>query len=488
MEEQLTPLLANTLLNYKSLQYDRDILEKYYQLFDSKRYLGNDFENIYDDIKESYNIDLQSLRYGYNNQNEQKTYADLILAVINETDTKKKIKLIPLIIYLDNDRIFYEYLFEIKYFDDFVYDIKDFFIGTVKDSKVRVNNIEELPPYHQEKEWFENYQQGIKNLNFKHIYSFIEGVERGFGHRFDLLVDFLVFIAYKYFFDDVVKIVNNKNDMFEVMYLIHILNIEETLNLAFKSNNYLLKFESIRKAVYFKSNNNYCLNLLKKERKLLKNIIIQLSKNSYIWQQFLDFYLEYPSRSIQLFEPMSKAIAKINSSSILIMTESIKIDKYFNEDSKEALNSLILNIENNEIKKEILGKLFYRWINYIDNYNEYFGSIILTNIIDIVIVYLRDYSNQEVIERQTIKILNYLDEIDNFWFQSRLEQQNYFYKQMSKLFVYGFALDKYSLDFLKKRIKKICESSFILKKEVQNNSKTTVTLFNKYIFQEGLQC
>ncbi len=205
--------------------------------------------------------------------------------------------------------------------------------------------------------------------------------------------------------------------MFEVIYLTHILNIEETLNLALKSNNYLLKFESIRKAVYFKSNNNYCLNLLKQEKELLKNIIIQLSKDSYIWQQFLDFYLEYPSRSIQLFEPMAKAIVKINRSNrISNVIESIKIDKHFNEDSKEALNSLILNIENNEIKKEILEKLFYRWIDYIDNYNEYFGSIILTNIIDIVIVYLRDYLNQEVIERQTIKVLNYLDEMI-IWFQ-----------------------------------------------------------------------
>jgi len=246
MEEQLTPLLRNILANNKISNVNIDILEEYYQLFDSKKYLGRDFENIYDDMRKSYNINLQSLRYGYNNQDEQTIYKSLILVVVNETDTKKKKKLIPLIIYLDNNRIFYNYLFKMKYFDDFVHDIKDLFVGTISSSGVKVNNIEELSPYHQEKEWFENYKQGIKNLNFKQIYSFIEGVERGFRHRFDIYLDFLIFIAYKYFIDDLVKIANNKNDMFEVIYLTHILNIEEKLNLAFKSNNYLLKFESIR--------------------------------------------------------------------------------------------------------------------------------------------------------------------------------------------------------------------------------------------------
>jgi len=480
MEEQLTPLLMNILAN-KISNVDMNVLEKYYQLFDNKKYLGNDFKNIYDDMKESYNIDLQSLRYGYNNQDKQKTYADLILAVINETDTKKKIKLIPLIIYLDNDRIFYEYLFKIKYFDDFVYDIKDFFIGTVKDSKVRVNNIEELSPYHQEKEWFESYKQGIKNLNFKQIYSFIESVERGFGHRFDLYIDFLVFIAYKYFFDDLVKIANNKKDMFEIIYLTNTLNTEEILNLALKSNNYLLKFESIRKVVYFKYNNYYCLNLLKIERDLLKDIIVQLSKNSSIWQQFLDYYLKYPLRSIQLFEPMSKAIVDIDSKCILSLIQTIKIDKHIDNNSKEALNSLVLHIKNDVIQKAILEKLFYRWDEFVDNYNEYLGSIILTDIVDIVIVYIRDFLDKTLVTNNINKILYNLDEIENFWFKDRLEQTNYFYKQMSKLFVYTFALDKYELDDMKEKVSIICSSNQILKKEQGYQTKTTLQLFEEYI-------
>jgi hypothetical protein len=481
MEEQLTPLLTNILANNQISHVDMNILEEYYQLFKKKKYLDNSFDDIYDDMKKSYNIDLQSLRYGYNNQNEQTIYKSLILAVVNETDTKKKTKLIPLIIYLDNDRFFYDYLFKIKCFDDFVCDIKDLFVGTISSGGVKVNNIEELSPYHQEKEWFENYKKGIKNLNFKQIYSFVEGIERGMGHKFDLYIDFLVFITYKYFFDDLVKITNNKKDMFEIIYLTNILNIEETLNLADKSNNYLLKFEAIRKSVYFKYDNNYCLNLLKVERNLLKNIIVQLSKDSCIWQQFLDYYLEYPLRSIQLFEPMSKAIVDIDSKCISSLIQTIKIDNHIDDDSKEALNSLILNIKNDVIQKEILEKLFYRWDEFIDNYSEYFGSIILTDIIDIVIVYIRDFLDKTLVINNINKILYNLDEIENFWFKDRSEQTNLFYKQMSKLFVYAFVLDKYELPDMKEKISIICSNNQILKKEQGYQAKTALQLFETHI-------
>lgn len=482
MEEQLTPLLTNILVNNQICHVDMSILEKYYQQSKKKKYLGNSFEDIYDDMREFYNINLRSLRYGYNNQDEQTIYKSLILAVVNETDTKKKIKLIPLIIYLDNNRFFYNYLFKIKYFDDFVYDIKDLFVGTISSSGVKVNNIEELSPYHQEKEWFESYKKGIENLNFKQIYGFIEGVERGFGHRFDLYVDFLIFIAYKYFFEDLVKIANNKKDMFEIIYLTNILNIEETLNIADKSNNYLLKFESIRKAVYFNSNNNYCLNLLRVERNLLKNIIVKLSKDSCIWQQFLDYYLEYPLRSIQLFEPMSKTIVDIDSKSISSLIQTIKIDKYINDNSKEALNSLILNIKNDVIQKEILKKIFYRWDKFLDNYNEYFGSIILTDVMDIVIYYIQEYLDKDTISNQLKKYILNIQEIDNKWFANISEQNNYFYKQISKIFVYSWAIDKYDLEEYKFQIQNICNNSYLLKKEeAYSNEKTTLKLFNEYI-------
>ncbi len=485
MEEQLTPLLVNIIEKSQEYHFDINILEKYYKLFESKKYLGNDFKNIYSDMEDNYSINLQSLRYGYNNNDEQVIYQSLVLSVIHETDIKKKTKLIPLIIYLDNNRIFYEHLHKINYFSDFVNDIKDFLIGTASNSGIKIEGLEELSPYHQEKEWYENYQKGTENLNFKQIYSFIEGIEKGMGHRFNVYLDFLIFIAYKYFFEDLVKIVNSKKDMLDIIYLTNILNTEEILNLAKNSNNYLLKFESIRNSVYFKSNNAYCLNLLKPERNLVKGIIIELSKKQEIWKEFLDYYLEYPLRSIQLFEPMSKSILEIDNDCISDITQAIKIDRHSNDDSRNALNSLILNIENNEIKKEILEKIFYRWSEFINNYSEYIESIILTNTIDIVTAYTAGHLDKILVIKNINKILDNIDEIENYWVKDRSEQKNYFYKQMTKLYVYGFSLEKYKLCELRKRIEYICDNN-ILKNESSHNSKTTLQLFQEHIFKECL--
>jgi len=482
MEEQLTPLLINIIERNQDYQVNINILEKYYQLFDKKKYLGSSFEEIYNDMREVYILDLQSLRYRYNNVNEQTIYKNLILAIINETDTKKKNKLIPLIIYLDNNRIFYDYLYQINYFDDFVYDIKDFFIGTISNSGVSIDNIEELSSYHQEKEWFENYKKGIESLNFKQIYSFVEGVERGIGYRSDIYVDFLTFISYKYFFDDLIRIVNNKKDMFELIYLINILNTEETLKLALKSNNYLLKFESIRRCVYFKSNNFSCLNLLQNERKLIGNIVIQLSKETNTWKQFLYYFFEYPLRSVQLFHPISQVIELIDVKNRDFILEAFQIDRYLNDNSKEALNNLFLNIRNDEIQKYFIMQIFDKWEKYIEQYNEYFDGLLLTNVIDLVIIYVKNFLDKDKAVQEIKKILYELSEIDNKWFKDRMEYKNYFYKKMTLLFVYSWIIPKYNLADLKEEIKSFCLSSFILKKErISENQKTTLKLFNDYI-------
>jgi len=434
-------------------------------------------------MSDAYNIDLQSIRYGHDNTDEKKTFQDLILAVINETDSKKKIKLIPLIIYLDNDRLLYDYLYEINYFTDFVENIKDFFIGTIRESGTKIQNIEQLSDYHQEKEWVENYKIGINTMNIKQIYSLVEGFERGLGFNFDIYVDFLIFIAYKYFFNDLKDIANNKKDMFDIIYLIHILNIKETLNLASQSENILLKFEAIRRAVYFKNTNQSCLNLLKDEQKLLQDVVVQLAKDKDVWQQFVDFYLEYPLRSVQLFRPLGNLISELDNDNIDMLLQSVKIDKYLSNDSKEALNSCFLNIENNEIKKYCLEALFKRWDNFIDTCDDYFGSIVLTNIVNLVIGYLRDFLDEKTTTQEIEQILNNLSEIDNRWFGDGSEQSNYFYKQMSKLFVYGFCLDRHQLDDLKLQIRKTVEDNSILKNEQVYQSKTSIQLFSEYIFE-----
>lgn len=482
MEEQITLLLMDILDKNLSNKIDMKILDDYYKLFDEKKYNMSNFDLIYKDMQDIYalSLSLPSLIYGFENTKEQETYQKLVQAILQTKEQKNKIKLIPLILYLDSNLIFYKKLDDIGFFNDFE-NLKEYSLLKIDELEIPIV-LEDLSEYSSDRELYERYLSSLKNLEFKKINSYVKSFGIESTYYFNAYFDFLVWINYKFFFEEFIQFINKQTDMFKIIELIKMFSLEEILELANKSTNNLLKFEAIRKATYFKNNTQTCLNLLKNEQDMITNIIVNFSKNKNIWKQFLDFYLEYPLRNPQLFRPLAKAINKINQESIDLFTQTIKINNYRNNDSQEALNSCILYIKNDEIQKEVLEKLFYRWNNFIDNYNEYTGSILLTDIIDIVIVYVRDYLDKDLIVKNIEIILNNLDEMDNRWFKDKSEQTNYFYKQMSKIFVYGFALDKYKLFELKNNIHSNCNDSYLLKKEDKYNSKTTLKLFDEYIF------
>lgn len=478
MEEPLVALLEESIsiINFNT----NNILDKYYKLFDEKKYIGSNFEMIYSDMREVYSLDLNSLRYGYNVEKEQKIYKNLVQSIIQTKDKKDKIKLIPLIIYLDVQNILYYYLDSIDFFLDFK-ELKDYFVNTIKalDVNIILNN---TPKNHWERESYDRYILGLENLEFNQIYNFVEAYERGMDYRFNIYLDFLVFITYRLFFNDLVKIVNDKKDIFEIIYLTHNLSTEEILTLATHSDNILLKFEAIRQSVYFKKNNQYCLNLLKNEQELLQNIIFEFSKENHLWQEFLKFYLIYPFRNPQLFRPLSKVVSLLEKNKIDMLIESIKIDQYLSDDNRMALNSCFLEIQNKDNQKYCLEKLFLKWNKFINTSNDYFLGIVLTDILDMVIVYIREFLDKNIIINNVEKIIYKLDEIDNRWFKDSSVQNNYFYKQISKLFIYGFAFEKYKMNILQNKVQEICYNNVKLQIEYHHEKKTTLQLFDEYIF------
>ena len=477
MEDPLISFLEESISNIDiDIDIDNNVLEKYYKLFDEKKYIDSNFDMIYNDMKEVYSLDLNSLRYGYNIE-EQKIYQALVQAIIQTSNKKNKIKLIPLIVYLDIQNILYYHLESINFFLDFT-ELKNYFVNTVNKLDVNIN-FDDIPENHWEKESYDKYILGLKNLEFNKIYNFVEAFERGMGYRFDTYFDFLVFVTYRLFFNDLIEIINKKKDTFGIIYLTHNLSIEETLILARHSNNILLKFEAIRKSVYF---NQYSLNSLKNERKLLQKIIINFTKKNHLWQEFLKFYLLYPSRNPQLFEPLSKVVSLLEKDKIDMLVESIKINLYISDDSRTALNSCFLEIENDDKQRYCLEKLFYKWENFINTSNDYFLGIVLTDIFDMVIIYIRDFLDKNLIIKNVEEIIHDLEEINNIWFKNSSEQNNYFYKQMSKLFAYGFAFEKYEMHILKNKVRDICMNSIELQTESHHNMKTTLQLFNEYIF------
>jgi hypothetical protein len=85
-----------------------------------------------------------------------------------------------------------------------------------------------------------------------------------------------------------------------------------------------------------------------------------------------------------------------------------------------------------------------------------------------------------------IKVLiNYcienIKEIKNKWFDNKEKQTNYFYKQMSKLFILYFAKNKDKLNIDYKFLQYIFKSDLRLNNEHSiNNEKTTLQFFSEY--------
>jgi len=475
MEKQMNQLLSE-LLESNNIKLDDSFLDKYYELFDTKKYLGKDFDSIYKDMEQVYGIKKYSIPY---DDNSTEIYRQLILRLKNIFDNKKRLKLIPLIVYLDKENILYNYLYDNNYFDCFT-KIKDFFIGTLKDSSV-ITDTKNISIHHWESEAHESYKKGLKDKDFTKIYTFVESVQRE-NFMYEPFIDFLSFVSVKIFFDEFVSILDSTKDVFKIKYLLNNLTIEEKLLLADKTKNEFVKFEAVRGTVYFQSNHYSYSNLLKDENELMSSIMLSLTQDKQIWNDFLQYFLIYPSRNPQLFLPLADVLSQSNDEAINIFINTIKINQYFNEDSKDALNNSILKISNNDIQKYIMEKIFLRWCYFIDNYEDYIGSLLLTEVIDIVIVYLREFVSKETIERETNKFIYDIEEIDNKWFKNSSEQSNYLYKQITKLFVYGFSLEKYGLNEMKEQLKCILQNlEAQLKNEHTHNTKSSMQLFNEYI-------
>lgn len=475
MEKQINKYLTQILENNNS-NIDDSFLNKYYELFGTKKYLGKDFDYIYEDMEQVYGIKKYSISY---DKNSTKIYKKLVESVVSISDNKKRLKLIPLIVYLDIENILYKHLYKDKYFDSFI-EAKDYFIGNLKDSGVTIDT-KNISKYHWESEVYESYQEGLEQKDFTQIYNFVEAVQRG-NLMYEPYIDFLSFVSVKIFFDDFVKVLDSINDVFKIQYLLNNLPTKEKLLLANKTKNILVKFDAIRSSVYFKSNHHSSINLLKDENELISKNMFSVIQSKQYWKCFLQYFLVYPSRNPQLFLPLSDVLNESNKDDIDIFIDTIKINQYFDEDSKEALNNSILKIQEDEVKKYIMEKIFIKWKKFIDSYEDYMGNLFLTDVIDIVIVYIREFLPKGVISKEIKQLIFNVEEIDNHWFTNSSEQGNYLYKQLTKLFVFGLSIEKHSLDDLKSEVKILLQNiENDLKREYSHNTKTTLQLFNEYI-------
>ena len=398
--------------------------------------------------------------------------ANVVSAVMATQHPKKKINLFLLIAYLDEANIFYQHLIDSGFFEN----TKNNIINILNSLGFKINT-HDLSNLHWESESFDNYEKGLENKNIKQIYDFISSYERGNGFIPDSYINFLIFVSCKILNNELIKVLDKQKSVLILIPLFYNLSIIEKLKIAISSTNILLKFEVLRGIFYF----NKDVVLDENEAVLVKEIIIIFSKDSDFWQQFLVFYLEFPSRSPQLFKPLGLALNQLNNKQINLFINSIKIDKYINNKCRSALNNCFFAINDKAIQQFISKKIFEMWCEYIEGCDEYTNTILITNVIDIVIHYASNFLNDSQIIEAINTNIKGIKEIDNKWFATKTEQTNCFYKYMSKLFIYCISANAKSIKQVK-LIQNICDNNLILRNEHQTNNKTTKTMFDEFVF------
>ena len=138
------------------------------------------------------------------------------------------------------------------------------------------------------------------------------------------------------------------------------------------------------------------------------------------------------------------------------------------------------------INKEIFKSIDKNVVEFVDNYDDYIGNILFTNVFDIILTYCDSFILKDEIIKKTNSIIFKIEEIDNVWFPDSTSQDNYLYKQLSKLFVYGFAAKKHKITDIQKKIKEIIDKMAKLKKNETQEQMSTYELFNNNILVNSI--
>ena len=441
MEEYIN--ILRNILSKKPLEVSPNHLDTYFEIISNNGYskiLNNPdiWEDSFETIEKSYQINRCHVA---DNPKMVTNFIKIISSIIAVKNKKKKEQLFPLIIYLDDTNIFYQHLITCSFFDE----IKETILHILSSVNTTVN-IKNISNSDWESELFSNYKNGIKRKNIKQIYTFILPFERGKGLIPNRVINLLVFVSYKIFYENLVKILNQQEDILTIISFINILVVEEKLKLAVSSTNSFLKFEALRETFHLEHSTYFCSVLSITEQGLIEKIVLDISTDNTLWSQFLEFYLKFPLRTPQLFKPLGLALSQLEYKKITPFINNIKIDSHISNECQSALNICFFSIQNKSIQKMISKGIFNRWLKLVNNYNdEYMDGILITNAIDIVIHYVANFlSEEKIIELISINIKN-VQELDNKWFADERKQIHDFYKHMSELFIYGVATNTMSI-------------------------------------------
>lgn len=436
MEEQIENIIRKISTSKDYPSCDEHFLDKYFSFFDLNESLNNIW--IIDEfLKKEY--DFQ------NTDDEVEKFITTILKVNNKTH---KIKLIPLLVYIDGNRksVLLKYLLDYGFWD-FLKNNDDYFIEFFKKYHLHIN-LQDSQKHSYRFILYQSYQNGLDTKDFTKIYDFIDGYFVGYNAYWALQnISFIAYTAYIYFRiykNNFMQILDKQCDIFQIKSFIFRCDIDELLFIAKESSNQLVKFEIIKNLLYRNSD-----DLKLKDRNDIDDILLSFTKDKQIWNNFLKFYLQFPQNNPVLISYLTHIFDKDDLQKYVKDTfvENITIDKYGNLENDKILTSCILNIKNINNKKYILQAIFNKWSEYIKQSADYILNITtFINITPLICYYIGNFLDKRFIENQIQNFIKEMQEIDNIWFADSLTQHKYFLKLLYQFFVYSAYLNNENSD------------------------------------------
>lgn len=355
-----------------------------------------------------------------------------------------------------------------------LYELNDFSKEQIKEKLSRFElNIElkdNLPDFDFQKILYNNYKEGLEKMDFERIYEFIDALDRNGRCYVNYFISICGIMLFKEVEDEFIDIVDGKKDLITIKPLIELLDQKDKLDLAYKSNNILVKFEILRQVLYF---NKKAIDEISINK--VSNVILNFTDDLELWEKFIKFYFNYPIRSPNFFKSLSLILCKLNKDKLDILCDNLILDKYDNIEKIKIINSCFTykNLAN-PILKDNIKNIYTKWLEYVKNYKDFTNKIIYTDVIEIVIFYVCNYMPVNVFDEEYENCINLIKEINNVWYRDKSERITSLHKQLTILLVLGY---RKTIDERREIYKELKENIFI--------NENIIKVFNKNWIDRG---
>lgn len=485
-------LIINGLIcnNHSTSSVDIAFLGKYYTLLEKYNYItainsvDGRYNDFWDDFFLEYQLPLNCL-YPYNHltDNELTTFQKMFLSIIN-VGTNNRMKVIPLLIKFDLNGILTNYLLRVNFFNELEYKLLELIkcIQLTPRMKLGMSNLD------HEYVLFNDYKraQYPDSINFVKINAFIAPMNRGGKLNFSIsLLNLLCPVLYKLNKNMFMELLDKDSDFMQYLALIHTLDASQQIHVALSSENTIVKFIVIWHINNY-ANNIKELYLYPHEVMNLAKVIISFSVDSHVWNEFINYVFSQITMNNNLHNlvcAFGSACNELEKDVVRSIFDKFPISKYIGfENIINNATYFVTSIIDSEKQRLVYELLYKRWEDFVDEYSEGLNNLLLTNLVNVIINRVTQTQSLSDIEVRINDFILLINSVDNIWFSHIMEQRDFIYKQLSKLFVYGYALKILNphANFIK--LYHFIKSITFLHDEVRQNEKTTLVMFNEYIF------